>query len=295
MKKMLTLVLALAMLAGCLAGGAAEAADPLKGVFEALTAEDSDYSRSEETYKIYYPDIRFDEELAEDGFTVTVSGMENEGGSWTFVRDGDWLAVTYPETQIFGSMISQMVLMAAGQYRGISPVLLNSYVSGMNMTGAECPLLTRASDGNGNLTLRIFIGEPYELTGLEDMVLTGDVLAAYGLEPLGAEEASRAVNYGKVMMIINGSASGLTILLREYGGVDNVGRQGLLNAIGYLKPAGGEAFTAAWTDLQDGRGDGWSVELNPDAATVSEIYPETFEGFKDAVILLGDRAGAGEG
>ena len=70
----------------------AAASERLRGIFEALTAPDSDYTQSKQSMAEYYPEVEYSEELGTDRFTISVKANGNEyvqDGSWEFVEDVD--------------------------------------------------------------------------------------------------------------------------------------------------------------------------------------------------------------
>ena len=271
----------------------AEENDVVKGIFDKLTAADSSYSQMKESNLQYMEGIEFRETLGEDSFTIEISGSDDMDGSWTFRKEGDFLTTSFPESDFTGGTMAVCVVQAAASYYELNTALVNSYISGMSVLGAESPEFTLSLDeATGTQTVGIYIAGPFEMKELDQMILDSDILNAYGYEPLTEEYVSMGFNYGKISILMNGSKDGVTLLLQEYGGLDDVALKSLLAVADYMKPAGGEAFTAEYTELKDAQGEGWTVKLNADEETVREIYPEPFEGYSNAVIRLGDQAAA---
>ena len=294
MKKLaLFFILALLSLALLTVSVSAEEADPVKGIFDKLTAADSSYSEMKAEYAQYYEGIGFAETLGEDGFTIEISGNEDMQGSRTFTRDGDFLTVSFPATDYTGATLAFNVLRAAADYYGLNGTLVTSYISGLSALGIESPEFKTEIDASSETqTMRIYIAGPFEMKELDQMVLTDDVLNLYGYEPLDGDYTSRAFNLGKISMLMNGNRDGVTILLQEYSELDDLALSSLKTVVNYMKPAGYEAFVSEYAELKDAQGDGWNVKLNPDEETVKEIYPNPFEGYSCMVVRLGDQAAA---
>lgn len=51
----------------------------------------------------------------EDAFTIEITGNEDFQGSWTIQKDGDFLTVSFPETDYSGATLSVYVLQAAAE------------------------------------------------------------------------------------------------------------------------------------------------------------------------------------
>ena len=79
------------------------------------------------------------------------------------------------------------------------------------------------------------------------MVLTEDIL---GAEELTDEYARQGGNVGKLRYLANGNVSSYTVLFAEYGELDDVAYQSMVNLISLRKPAGYEAFLADFTELK---------------------------------------------
>lgn len=294
MKKLLSLLLALAMLLAAQAVFA-EGNDPVEGIFSALTAEGSGYSKNKETMKEYYPGIRYEEKLEGDRLTMTVTGGEDRDGSWTFVKEGDFLTVTAKEEDFaaYGAVMS--VLGAVGDYYGMNSTLLTAYLAGLNALGLENPYLrTEADEAAGTVRYSIYIAGAYDMKELDRMVLTEEVLNLYDYEPLTEEYTSRAANLGKVSMVCNGSRDGLVILLMEYGEPDDIAYQDLVNLVKALQPAGWAAFAADYTELKDAEGAEYKVAVNVDRAAAEEIVDDPPEGYSFIVARFGTEAAGGE-
>ena len=207
---LLTLVLSLPLMqAAC-----AEPSDTVKGIFDALVAEGSEYSESKAMYKEYAPEMVFEETLRDDGFTITATGSEYMSGSWDFVRDGDTLTTVLSDSDYAGAALVIQVVKAVGDYFGMEKDVLNGYINGLNLLDIKNDNFT-STQQEGGVAFRINIAGPWDMKELDQMVLDEKALF-YGA--LGEDSTSMAANIGKVMMVANGSAEDVTILLGEYGG-----------------------------------------------------------------------------
>ena len=263
----------------------AEPDETLKGIFDALLSEDSAYSENKALYAEYYPETKFVETLNDGSFTITISGNEYIDGSWTFVQDGNYLTLTTEAGDLYGSLLTAMVVNAVGKYYDMDTDILNGYINGLSMLEIENDNFTITPEENGEaVTVRINIAGPYDMKELDEMVLDEKSLF---FEPLGEDYLSNAASIGRIMMIANGNAEELTILLGENGGLDDLAYQSLINTVMVLQPKGWESFIAEYSGLADAQTPLYTVTLNVDEAAVKEIIDDPREGDSFAIIRFG--------
>ena len=285
MKRIVKTVILLALVLALLIPTAwAEPDAAVKGIYDALLAEGSDYSEAKAISAEYSPETKYDEKLEDDGFTIAVSGTGYMDGSWRFTRDGDALTTTISNDGK-ESIVVIYVVKAVADYLGMNGSLTMGYVNGLSMLELSDDDFSMTPDeAAGTTNVRINIAGPWEMKELDQMVID-DRSLFYGA--LTEDSASMAANIGKVMMVANGSADDVTILLGEYGELDGVALQSLLNLVGILQPAGWEDFTANYTQLADAEAQGYAVRLNVDAQTVGAIIDDAPEGYSFAVVHFG--------
>ena len=181
MKKILFyLTAALLVLALLSTAVAAEGDDLVKGIFDTLTAEDSSYSRMKEENMQNFEGLAFTEILDGDSFTIEITGSEYMQGSWTFKKDGDYLTVTFPETDYSGAGVTLYVLQAAADYYGLNSKLVTCYINGLTALGIESPEFKAVIDEEtGMRTMSIYIAGPLEMKELDQMVPDDDFLNAF--------------------------------------------------------------------------------------------------------------------
>ena len=280
-KTVLVLTLALALL---IPAAWAEPDAAIKGIYDALLAEGSDYSNAKAITVEYSPETKYEEKLEDDGFTITVSGDEYSSGTWRFTREGDTLTTTISNDGMQSVMVIY-VINAVADYLGMNGSLTMGYVNGLSMFDLSSDDFAMTLDeAAGTTDVRINIAGPWAMKELDQMVID-DRSLFYGA--LTEESASVAANIGKVMMIANGTADDVTILLGECGELDDVALQSLINVVGILQPEGWEDFTANYTQLADAQAEGYEVTLNVDAQTVGEIIDDAPEGYSFAVAHFG--------
>ena len=280
-KTVLVLTLALALL---IPAAWAEPDAAIKGIYDALLAEGSDYSNAKAITVEYSPETKYEEKLEDDGFTITVSGDEYSSGTWRFTREGDTLTTTISNDGMQSVMVIY-VIKAVADYLGMNGSLTMGYVNGLSMFDLSSDDFAMTLDeAAGTTDVRMNIAGPWAMKELDQMVID-DRSLFYGA--LTEESISMAANIGKVMMIANGTADDVTILLGEYGELDDVALQSLINVVGILQPEGWEDFTANYTQLADAQAEGYEVTLNVDAQTVGEIIDDAPEGYSFAVAHFG--------
>jgi len=280
-KTILLLTLALALL---IPAAWAEPDAAIKGVYDALLAEGSDYIQAKAITVEYSPETKYEEKLEDDGFTITVSGDEYSSGNWRFTRDGDALTTTISNDGMQSVMVIYVVK-AVADYLGMNGSLTMGYVNGLSMLDLSSDDFAMTPDeAAGTTDVRINIAGPWAMKELDQMVID-DRSLFYGA--LTEESASMAANIGKVMMIANGNEDDVTILLGECGELDDVALKSLRNVVGILQPEGWEDFTANYIQLVDAQAEGYEVALNVDTQTVGEIIDDAPEGYSFAVAHFG--------
>jgi len=280
-KTMLALTLALALL---IPAAWAESDAAIKGIYDALLAEGSDYSQAKAITVEYSPDTKYEEKLEDDGFTITVSGDEYSSGTWRFMREGNALTTTISNDGMQGVMVIYVVK-AVADYLGMNGSLTMGYVNGLSMLDLSSDDFAMIPDeAAGTTDVRVNIAGPWAMKELDQMVID-DRSLFYGA--LTEESTSMAANIGKVMMIANGNENDVTILLGECGELDDVALQSLINVVGLLQPEGWENFTANYTQLADAQAEGYEVKLNMDTETVGGIIDDAPEGYSFAVAHFG--------
>ncbi len=286
LRKLTLMSLVLAML---LAQAAfAEQNEIVKGVFDALLAEGSDYQQSKAASMEWYPEIKFEETLADDSFTLAVSGSEYMDGSWTFTLDGDYFTSTFPADDYNGFGMAQVVLLAVGEYYRMNTSLLTGYIAGLGNMGLENKYFIMEDDeAAGTRTMKIYAAGAYDMAELDQMVINETALP-FG--PLTADYNSMSANSGKIMMVVNGSMNYATILLGEYGGLDDLAYQSIMNAMNILQPRGWEGFAANYTELRDAETDQYTVTVNAQEEAVREIIDDPREGDQWVIIRIGDES-----
>ena len=291
MKKTLSRLILLALaLTLSLTPSLAEPSAALQGVYDALIAEDSYFSQTKAVYDQYYTDVSIEASLSDTAITLTLNSTNEyvQPGSWIFTEDGDALTMVLNNQDIYGAAMAQYIINAAADALGVNTALYNGYLSALALTDQQGPYMTQEADAEaGTVTIRINIAGPYEMEGLDDMVLTDEILRNQGYEPLAENSTGRVINFGKVSMVLNGSSDSSVFLVMEYGGLDQLAFEAAVAAVKVLQPQGWESFLAAFTEWKDLEGDGFSVIAAPDEATLSEIVEEKLEGYSSAVIRFG--------
>lgn len=287
---LMLLAMALLLCQTAFADAPAEA-EPLtfEELFNRLIAEDSEYSRMKATYMEYYPEIEYTETLEDDGFTISVSETEyTPAGSWKFALEGDALKLALGENDFSGYSYASMVQSAVADYHGVNSTLLNGYMFALDAQGLENDFFTAETDEEtGATVISIALNPAYDMAGLDEMVATEEILTDLGIEPLGDSYMSRSVHFGKITMLLNGSKTDGTLLVGEYGGLDDLAYQALINNLKLSQPEGWEEFTAAFTALEPGEFAGYEVIVDADEEAILQVTEQIFDGYKYAIINYG--------
>ena len=286
LKRLALLTLALALTLTLTQAGFAEPSDTLQAVYDALVADGSTFNQSKDIYALYYEGVSLDAALEDNAIVLTLDSTNEwvESGSWAFTLDGDDLTLTVGAEDHYGTSMLMIVFEAVAASRGVNSSLLNGYVFAM---GEENPYLTgQVDEAAGTFSYIIPLNASYDFEGLDQMIMTEDTV--YFFDALDEDTTSRGGNYGKVIMVMNGSVHSLTMLVCEYGELDHVAYQDIINAVSATKPDGWETFVAEYTELKDAEADGYSVVLHADDALVGEIIDERYEGYAYAVVHIGE-------
>lgn len=277
------LALALALAAARFA--CAEPGAALKAIFDALVAEDSSYSDMKDLYRQFYENVTFEEALTDDAITITAGGSESLEGSWTFTREGDHLTAAFAKDDDIGLSLTTQVLDAVAAAFGMNADLTQSYVNGLSTLKLGSDNFSIAEDpATGASNIRVNIAGPWDMKELDDMVFDESTLHCGALDRDGT---SMGASIGKVMMVANGDVNDLTVLLGEYGGLDELAYRSIINIAGVMRPKGWQDFTAAYTGLADVQTEGWSVKLNADYSTVGMFIEDVNREYSYALIRFG--------
>ncbi len=283
-KRMTLLTLALALLLTQVAFAEQDAA--IQGVFEALVAEDSEYSQNKAMSVEYFPGTEYEETLNENGFTLAISGNEYMNGSWTFTRDGDYLTFTTRSDDFSGMALTIYVLRAVASYLGMNPTLANTYANGVTTLNLENEnIISTVDEEAGTATLRIKIDSAWDMKELDTMKFDEQSLM---FEPLSEQQLSMGGSIGKMIMVANGTADDATILMGEYGGMDDLAFESMINTAKVLQPKNWEDFVQNYTELKDAEGAGWSVTLNVSMEQVAEIIEDGKPEYTYAIIRFAE-------
>lgn len=246
--------------------------ETLAGIFEALTAPDSEYSRNKAMMAEFYPELEYAEALGDDRITLSFQANGNEyfaDGSWEFVQEGDRLTATFSDDDYTGVMNVIYMADAVGAWFGMETELISGYLNGLGVLGIESDNFSMTGDAAaGTTTYSLYIAGPWDMKELDQMVLNEAVLDA---EELTDDYTSQGGSVGKLLYMANGSVSSYTVLLAEFGEPDEAAYQSIVNLVTLRKPAGYEAFLADFTELKALETEAYTVDLDPDDAAIAEI------------------------
>lgn len=290
-RKLIALALALILtLSLCACGGAGaqetKNAEVLKGVYEALIAPDSGYSENKASLLEYYPDLEYGETLGEDRITLSFKANGNEyfsDGSWDFVQEGDRLNAVIADADYTGLVNVIFVAGAIGSYYGMDPALVSGYLNGLSVLGIESENFSM-SEGEGGTTYSLNIAGPWDMKELDQMVLNESVL---GGEPLGEGFISQGGSFGKLQYFAHGNEKSFTLLVGEYGGLDETACRSIVNFVTLRRPAGWESFLADFSELKELACEEYEVDLDPDDSVKDEITGSWSESYRYALLRFG--------
>ena len=212
MNNFVKFVVMLCLVLGAALPVCAEPSEMLKGIYDALLSEKSDFSQGKAIYAEYYPETKYEAELTDEGITISISGNEyTPDGSWTFTEDGDYLKITLPDGDFSGYVQATNILNAVGICYGMDSHLLSGYVNGLSAKNLENKFFVVSNDEeNKTAEISIYAAGPYDMKELDEMILDQDSL---DFEPLTEDYLSMASSVGKVFMLANGNVDDLKILV----------------------------------------------------------------------------------
>ena len=262
--------------------------DALQGIYDALTAPNSDYSQNKAMYAEFYPELAYTETLGDDRITLAFEANGNEyftDGTWEFVQDGDRLTAVIADDDYTGIMNVMYVADAVGAYLGMETELISGYLNGLGALGTESDNFSMTEDAAaGTTTYSINIAGPWDMKELSQMVLNEAILDA---EELTEEYTSQGGSIGKLWYLANGNVNSFSVLLAEFGELDDIAYQSIVNLVMLRKPAGYEAFLADFTELKDLETDDYTVNLDPDDDAIAEFMGERNGKFSYMLVRFG--------
>lgn len=265
----------------------ADVSPALKGVYDCLLEEGSAYNEYKSYYAESFPDAKFEEKLEGDKITISASGSEYTDGTWAFVLDGNYICATVAKDDFTGAVLVSHMASAIGDYLGMDGRLLNGYINAVGLLDIESSdYLVEEDEEAGSITFKFNIANAYEMKELDQIVIDDKLLSDY--EPLTEDYVNRVFSIGKISMSISGSVDQLTILINEYGELDEVAFTSLKNAVSYLKPNGYEQFIAEYTAIEEAETDVYQVTLNVDDATLAESPYERDDTSNFMLVTFGD-------
>ena len=277
---LLTVALALVLAQAAVA----EPSEALQGVYDALVAEGSQWNQMKQMYADYLPDATYAETVDGSGITLAISNTDYMDGSWTFTQDGDYLTADFAADDMSGAAMTIYVAQAVGDYLGMDSALVVPYINGLSTSGITNDYVRITQDDSGS-HISLYIAGPWDMKELDEMAMTAENALYY--DPLTEEDTSCGGSIGKMLLVGNGNVDDFTILLGEYGGLDDLAFQSLINAVNVFQPAGYEDFIANYTELADAEAEGYTVRLNADEAAVTEIYEGANMDYSFAIIHFG--------
>ena len=264
------------------------ASETLTGIYEALILPDSEYNEFVDLYASFYPELEYTESLGDDRITITLNANGNEyitDGSWEFVEEGDYLTIVVPDEDYAGVMYLMMIADAVAVYFDMESDLVQGYLNGIGILEEDNEYFRINEDTAGGITTyQLYIAGPWDMNMLDEMVINEKVIDD---DPLDEEFTSQSAYIGKMLMLANGSVDDYTMIFGEYGELDDLTYQSIVNMVNLRKPAGWEAFLDEFTELKDIESDAYSVNLQPDDATVEEILGERDENRSYVLVRFG--------
>ncbi|MBR1689468.1 MAG: hypothetical protein IJ713_01680 [Oscillibacter sp.] len=262
--------------------------DTLKGIYDALIAPDSDYSQGKTMSAEYFPEVEYTETLGADRITLSVNANGNEyikDGSWVFVEDGDYLTAVIADDDYSGMFNVLNVGNAIGSYFGLDSDLISGYLNGLGTIETTSDNFSMTQDeAAGTATYQFNISGPWDMKELDQMLLNEAVLDD---EPLGSEFISQGGTVGKMQYLANGSRDSYTALFAEYGDLDDIAYQSIVNLITLRKPTSWEAFLADFTELKDLETEDYTVNLDPDDETIAQIMGQRNGKYSYVLVRFG--------
>ena len=259
----------------------------LKGVYKSLLKEDSSYSELKNSYAEYLPDVRFEEKLEDEKITVSASGSEYIEGTWDFVLDGNYISFTVKNDDLMGALMFSEVASAVADHLGMDRDLINSYISGLTTLELKsADFIFEEDEAAGTYTFKLNLAAAYDMKELDQMVIDEKLLSDY--DPLGDEYRSMMFTIGKISMSVNGNKGNLTLLLREYGDLDDIALKSAVNAVSYFKPSGYEKFAAGYTKLEEADRDGYKVTFQVNDEIIGDSVFDKDEKYSFMMVTFGN-------
>ena len=266
------------------ASAANEVKGDLQGVLDSLKKEDSSYSE----YKSFFTTAEFTEEIKDNKLVITIKG-EGEydpNGTWEFVQDGDYLTYQDKDTEDYvGVVLFMDMAQAVADSLGMDKELMSGYLNGITAMEIESDKFVLTKNDDGTNSYKLYMAAPFEMKELDDIYIGGTLLE--DVEPLTDEHRSQTFSVGKIAAIMNGDKSGVKILIREYGELDDLAVKSVVNIFNAFQPDGYESFAENFTAFEDVTTDEYTVKKNADEADITEYFQEKKDGYSYGCIIIG--------
>lgn len=248
---LLTAAALLFALAACGAKTDGPDANLMQSIYEKLTAN-KDYAEWKATFNA----TTFEEKL--DGNTITVLAVGEEGvnGEFAFTLDGDYIVNTAAEGDYASYAILMEIMNAVAEHYGMNASLMRGYIAGLDAFEKENTFFT-AETADGKTNYRLYAAKAWDMAGLDDMYINEKALAY--TDALTDNSVNNVINTGKISLFAIGSKTDEEIVIGEYGENTELTLKSLQNVVAKLQPVGYEAFAKDFTELKEGKGNGYTV------------------------------------
>lgn len=266
----------------------AEPSDNLKAVYDALVAEGSAFSRTQNVIRDFNDGSSLEAVLEHNGITITETNRSRniESESWVFIQEGDWLTASLEADEDPYGGKAPYILDAAISAEGVNSNLFFGYLNAFPDLWNKY-YLVEESDAGARVSINIAGPFEIDMEKLSELPLTEEYLRGEGWEPLGEDYISPNIAFGKVEVLCFGNADGVEISVMEYGGLDDLALEAVVSTVKVLQPKGWEDFIANYMELKDADKDGYIAMLNPDEAAAEELLVLWRDGYSTAYFAIG--------
>ena len=283
----------------------------MEGVYAALIAEDSDFSKLKEFsdgYADYEASIESDE-LGE--YTITIAYTPNadyaeaygeESSSAYFTYDDGYIQCTASETDMLTAIMAAYMLSAVSDYYSMDDALTTGYINAVDASTEDIDNVDSAyysrhldTDGSKLYNIKFYAGSAWDesvMNEVLDSVYYNDtVIKNLGVEELSEfDSISSYTHVGKFYTYCEGNKDEITLTLAERGEYDTLGYNSITNLINTLKPYGYDEFNFSG---EPGESKGiWSVN-RIDKADAPEVFSEIGDDYELIQVKFSTENGIG--
>ena len=252
----------------------------LQLLYNKLTAD-----RQYQAFKASFDNTDIEEQLDGDSILISMKSEDGLNGDYVFTLDGDYIVGTDEQGSYVAYSFLTFLKNAVLDYYRVNSTLANGYLAGLDASGMENRYFS-SETADGVTTYRLYVASAWEFDGIDEMYVNEEAVR-YHL-PLGSDTTDCYINAGKISVASSGTVDHFTLTVGEYGKNTELTLKSAKTVANKLQPKGYEAFDAAYTELKEETGDGWTVSFGiPKEIEEEYEFPQN-KGYHYITVVFGE-------